>query len=259
MVWSRIVRPALAPVLPRKEAVPRLEAGAGCAQRGGVVGHAGEREIADRDHVRAGVVRPRMAAAVAERVELLDIADGERGLRRHPGAQADLEGAVRQRIERAERQAGAGAALRIGGDQDARLLRLDRDDRRGQSDLDRRQMRFDHLSARAVIVTTDVIVCEAAIQSRHWQRRLRSQSIIPDRAGKVRPPAPAVRGPSPRPRSSCGPCGRACDRRADQHRVGRGGRRRFRGSPARLTPRRAAGLSAQAAMKAPAVERLMPA
>jgi hypothetical protein len=53
--------------------------------------------------VHAGVVRPRVAAAVAEGVKLLDIADIDRGLRRHPIAQADLKGAVRQRIERAER------------------------------------------------------------------------------------------------------------------------------------------------------------
>ena len=61
--------------------------------------------------MRAGVAGARMAAAVAEGVELLDIADGEPGLRLDPGAQADLEGAVRQRIERTERQAGAGVAL----------------------------------------------------------------------------------------------------------------------------------------------------
>ena len=85
-------RTRLAPVLPRKEPVPRLEAGAGDAQR--IVGHAGEREIADRNHVRAGVVGARMAAAVAEGVELLDIADGQAGLRLDPGAQADLEGAM---------------------------------------------------------------------------------------------------------------------------------------------------------------------
>src|SRR5205085_7017427 len=105
-------------------AVPGLEPGG--AQRGGIVGRAGEREIADRDHVRGGVARVRMAAAVAEGIELLDVADGERGLRLDEGAQADLEGPVRQRIERPEREPGARLALGRGPaararDQDRRL------------------------------------------------------------------------------------------------------------------------------------------
>ena len=45
-----------------------------------------------------------MAAAIAEGVELLHIADGEAGLGPDPGTQADLEGAMRGRIERTERQ-----------------------------------------------------------------------------------------------------------------------------------------------------------
>ena len=88
----------------------------------------------------AGVGRPRVAAAVAEGVELLDIAERSAGLRLDPGAQADLEGAVRQRIERAERQPGARLVrLAVARDQDRRLPVLDRDDRGGQADLDRRE------------------------------------------------------------------------------------------------------------------------
>ena len=87
--------------------------------------------------MRAGVAGLGMAAAVAERVELLDIAEPQAGLRLDPGAQADLEGAVARRIERAERQAGAPVAA--ARDQDQRLIALDRDDRGGQADLDRRQ------------------------------------------------------------------------------------------------------------------------
>ena len=102
--------------------------------------------------MRAGVARPRVAAAVAEGVELLDIADVERGLRRHPGAQADLEGAVRQRIERAERQAGAGARFAgVGGDQDARLVRLHRDDRGGEPDFDRGERRVSAMRSGSLL------------------------------------------------------------------------------------------------------------
>ena len=61
--------------------------------------------------MRAGVVGARMAAAIAEGVELLHIADGEPGLGPDPGAQADLEGAMRGRVERTERQPRAGGAL----------------------------------------------------------------------------------------------------------------------------------------------------
>ena len=86
-----------------------------------------------------------MTTAVAEGVELLDIADVDRGLRRHPVAQADLEGAVRERIERAEGQARPRLALRVGGNQDVRLLGFDRDDRRGQADFDGREVRFGRL------------------------------------------------------------------------------------------------------------------
>ena len=49
--------------------------------------------------MRPAVAGAGMPAAVAEGVELLDIADREPGLRLHPGAQADLEGVVRERIE----------------------------------------------------------------------------------------------------------------------------------------------------------------
>ena len=85
-----------------------------------------------------------MAAAVAERVELLDIADAQAGLRLDPGAQADLEGAVRQRIERAERQAGARCRLCRRPRPGCGLAVLDRDDRGGQPDFDRRQRTIAH-------------------------------------------------------------------------------------------------------------------
>ena len=53
-----------------------------------------------------GVAGLGMPAAIAERIELLDVAQPQPGLFFHPGAQADLEGAVRHRVERAERKPG---------------------------------------------------------------------------------------------------------------------------------------------------------
>src|SRR5262245_9717635 len=128
------VGPAGAPVLPGKEAVPWREAGAGGAERGGAVGQAGERQIADRDRVRPAVALLGMAAAIAERVELLDIADREAGLRLDPAAQADLEGVVLKRIERTGRE--AGERRPFARRQGQRIVAVDRDDRGGEPDLD---------------------------------------------------------------------------------------------------------------------------
>src|SRR5215470_616667 len=69
------VGPARAPVFPWKEAVPRLEAGAGWTQHRCVVGHARKGEIADRDNMRAGVDDARVAATIAKCIKLLDIAE----------------------------------------------------------------------------------------------------------------------------------------------------------------------------------------
>ena len=73
-----------------------------------------QRQIADRDDMRIAVAGARMAAAIAERIELLDIAERHAGLLGDPGAQADLEGAMPHRIEWAGGQRGArvGAARR---------------------------------------------------------------------------------------------------------------------------------------------------
>src|SRR5215831_2168485 len=134
--------PPGAPVLPREEAVPRREAGAGRAQRFRAVGTAGERQVADRDHVRPAVAALGVPAAIAERVELLDIADREPGLLPDPAAQPDLEGVMRERIERAGRQAGEPRAVarceRHG------LVAVDRDDRGSEPDLDRGRRGVDH-------------------------------------------------------------------------------------------------------------------
>ena len=66
--------PRLAPVLPGEEAVPGLEGRARRA-RAVVVGGAGQREIADRGDMDVGVAGLRVPAAIAEGVELLDIAE----------------------------------------------------------------------------------------------------------------------------------------------------------------------------------------
>ena len=74
--------------------------------------------------MRIGVARARMAAAIAERIQLFDIADIERGLRRHPFAQSDLEGAVRERVERTGRQTRRQVGLSgLAGDQNLRFTR----------------------------------------------------------------------------------------------------------------------------------------
>ncbi len=80
-----------------------------------------QRQVADRDQMRAEIARPGMAAAVAESVELLDIAERQRRLLLDPGAEPHVEGAVKDRVERAERQAVRLGRIAGGDDQDQRL------------------------------------------------------------------------------------------------------------------------------------------
>src|SRR6516165_2780200 len=139
------LRPLIAPIFPREEAIPWFESGAGRAQGGEILRHAREREIADRDHVGAGIARPRVAAAIAEGVQLLHIADRKAGLRLDPRPQPDFEGAVRERIERPERQRRARLARgAVAGHENGRLLVLHRHDRGGEPDLDRRERGVGH-------------------------------------------------------------------------------------------------------------------
>src|SRR5207245_9752140 len=112
------------------------------------IGGARECEIADRDHMRAGVAGFRMTAAIAERIELLDIAEPQTRLRLDPGAQADFEGAMARRIERTERQ--AGKPVTAARSQDQRLMILNSDDRGGQANLDRRQELVAHAALDSV-------------------------------------------------------------------------------------------------------------
>ena len=229
--------PPLAPVLPRKEAVPRLEPGAAASRSAAALsGHAREREIADRDHVHAGVVRPRVAAAVAEGVELLDIADAiavcAATQARRPISKVRCASGSNGPNGRPAR----GSPFGIGGDQDARLARPPR----------RRWPR----SARF----------RSASEASAWDRSMRRSWIIPDRAGRDRLAATACRGRCASTAAIMRPSRPSMrSAMADEHDVRHRGRRGVRGSRARWSSRRGRGLSAQAEMKAPAVERLMPA
>ena len=75
-----------------------------------------------------GVPGPGVAATVAERIELLDITEPQSRLFLHPGAQADLESAVRHRVERAERKPGELVGVAAGRGEDQWLVAFDRDD-----------------------------------------------------------------------------------------------------------------------------------
>ena len=98
----------LPPILPREVAVPVAPLGVGraCSSRA-----TRQREIADREHARPFARTRQMPAAIAERVELLDIAELQSGLLLHPVAQSRFQRAMRDRIERAEGQ-GVGALAR---------------------------------------------------------------------------------------------------------------------------------------------------
>src|SRR5262249_21383424 len=139
-----------------------------------------------------GVAGSRMAAAIAEGVELLDIAEPQPRLLLDPVAQADLEGAVLERIERAEGQACEGSFAARGEYQGLGVL--GRHDRGGQTDLDRRQ--------RLVAHPADAAGLAGIIRAR-------------SRMGGPRPSS--RRGPSRRALAACGPRVRARGRRARRY------------------------------------------
>src|SRR6267154_2554784 len=141
--------PRLPPVFPWEEAIPGLKGRAGCPLR--VVGRTRKREIADRGDMGIGVAGLRVPAAVAEGIELLDVTQPQSGLFFHPGAQADFEGAVRNRVERAERKPGEPVAVAARCREYQWLVAFDRYDGRGEADFDRRQKLFVHLAPIADI------------------------------------------------------------------------------------------------------------
>ena len=110
-----------APVLPREDVRPRPPLAAGEV---GVDGGGRQRQIADRDHPRlritaAEVGHRRIAALVAEGVELFDIPKVKAGLFGDEGSQRQFERPIAIRIERSERQADgvSGGALRVANGQ----------------------------------------------------------------------------------------------------------------------------------------------
>src|ERR1700759_5719201 len=145
--------------------------------------------------MHVGIARLRMPAAVAESVQLLDIAQPQPGLLLDPGAQADLEGAVRDRVEGAERKAVELVAAGAGRGEDQGLVALDRDDGRGEADLDRRQKLVAHVAP---------VGCMRISRARAGTACLRP-SCWPGRSPRARatcvPRAPA---PCPRARRDAG-------------------------------------------------------
>ena len=179
--------------------------------------------------MRAGVAWPRVPAAVAERIELLHIADRERGLRLRP-RRAGRSRRCGARADRTDRTAVRAAFRRaaIARDQNERLVRLHRHDRGGQPDLDRGERGVRH---RSLEIEPERIALE----------RRRCRAPIASIAAIMRPRRPSMWSASVTSMMfgiAVGEASRiACAIAASLR----------------------CGLSAQAAMNAPAVERLMPA
>src|SRR6185369_4013232 len=140
-------RPAGPPVFPGEEFVPVAPVGFDADRD---LAHQGEVGHGDDAHPLAA--HPRIAVAVAEGVELLDVAEGEGGLLVDPAAQATVEGAVVLRIERTEGQGlveQPGGAFASGAQgEDARHFVGDRRDDGVETDGDARlRSRAGHLAA----------------------------------------------------------------------------------------------------------------
>src|SRR5689334_18913892 len=89
-----------------------------------------------------------MAAAITKGIELFDIAEPQAGLCFHPGAQANLECAMAERIEGPKGKAGARFALScIGCDEGSGLVFHSGDNRRGKADFECWMFGFGHCVA----------------------------------------------------------------------------------------------------------------
>ena len=88
--------------------------------------------------MRSDIAGLGVPSAIAERVELLGIAELQPGLPMHPGAQAAFEGAMLQRRERPERQPVRRArhVRVVADDEHDRLVVGHGDDGRVEADLD---------------------------------------------------------------------------------------------------------------------------
>src|SRR5262249_7483310 len=104
-----------------------------------------KREVADRENVRIGIADTRVPAAIAERVELLDVPDRKRGLLSYKGAKREFERAVHEGVERARGQADRPAAIAAAGHQNLRLGLFDGDDCRREPDFDGRTLGSGHV------------------------------------------------------------------------------------------------------------------
>ena len=92
-----------------------------------------------------GVAALRMASAIAECVELFDIAESQPGLFLHPGSQANLESPMGNSFEWSKRQTRQFFGVATGRGQDQRFVAVDGDDGGRQPDLDRREIFVRHL------------------------------------------------------------------------------------------------------------------
>src|SRR5581483_10767981 len=98
-----------------------------------------------RNDMGGAVARLRVAAAIAEGVELLHVAERQSGLRRDPRAQSDFESTMRNRIEGSRWKSGQALILAgLGGGEDQRFVIVNGDNRGGQTNLDRGELGFFH-------------------------------------------------------------------------------------------------------------------
>jgi hypothetical protein len=89
--------------------------------------------------MRVAVSGARVSAAVAECIKLLDITQRGAGLLGDPGPQANFERTVTHRIEGTGRQGGLAAFFVPADGEDQGLVAAHRDNRRRQTDGDRRR------------------------------------------------------------------------------------------------------------------------
>ena len=196
--------------------------------------HARQGEVADGDHMGRLVAWRGVPAAVAEGVELLDIAQRQARLLGHEGAQADFQRAVRA-AGRSCPTAGPATplAVRTRHQDAAASSRVHRHHGGGNADLDRAFRR------------TCAAMPLSSVELEEERRALERIGAAPDSRRWRRPCARGARG-----------CRRP---RPTRRGVGRGGGRGLAQQPAPSRTRRVRAAARRAVMKAAAVERLIPA
>jgi len=86
--------------------------------------------------MRAGIAVTRVAAAITKGIKLFDIAELQAGLLGNPGAQADFQRAVGQRVEGTGGQGVPRIILIVADNKDMRRAFVNTDDRGAKADLD---------------------------------------------------------------------------------------------------------------------------